>query len=221
MSSPGAEYFLIILCAVFFMFPPKTAILPRRVSEFRILERPKWVHLGSSNSQTAWKIVLYQVCRAKTNQRDSKSEFNYEPEGREFESPRARHFPPLSCRRFLAGSYSMGGRAASAPALLPQSPGRRTGQRRISCPSYISAFLAGTHISASNARKRSSSSHCCWALSLDLRKAAHAAVGFSAPGASCEHAGITRLKASGALHRLAPGRKLCSKLVRTMCLSSA
>jgi len=51
-----------------------------------------WVHLGSNSGRTSHKIVLYQVRRAKTNQRDSKPEFSYEPEGREFESLRAHHF---------------------------------------------------------------------------------------------------------------------------------
>ena len=56
------------------------------------LAAPQWgVHFGSTKAQTTHKIVLHQVRRAKTNQRDSKSEFNFEPEGREFESLRARH----------------------------------------------------------------------------------------------------------------------------------
>ena len=55
------------------------------------LAATRWVHFGSTKAQTTHKIVLHQVRRAKTNQRDSKSEFNFEPEGREFESLRARH----------------------------------------------------------------------------------------------------------------------------------
>src|SRR5207244_5640854 len=50
-----------------------------------------WVQFGSNKPQTLPKTKVQEVRRAKTNQRDSKSEFNYEPEGREFESPRARH----------------------------------------------------------------------------------------------------------------------------------
>jgi len=68
---------------------------PSPPARFRIFCDTTWVHLGSINCQTPWKTVLYQVCRAKTNQRDSKLESNYEPEGREFESPRARHFPTV------------------------------------------------------------------------------------------------------------------------------
>src|SRR5216684_7690942 len=50
-----------------------------------------WVQFGSNKPRTSAKTGVQEVRRAKTNQRDSKSEFNYEPEGREFESPRARH----------------------------------------------------------------------------------------------------------------------------------
>src|SRR5258706_4812649 len=73
--------------------------------------------------------VIIFIYRAPVAQLDRAS--GYEPEGREFESPRARHFL-LSCHRFLASSYPMAGGAASAPALLPPSPGRRTGRGELS-----------------------------------------------------------------------------------------
>src|ERR1019366_3056089 len=50
-----------------------------------------WVQLGSINARIPYKTVIHQVRRAKTNQRDSKLESSYEPEGREFESLRAHH----------------------------------------------------------------------------------------------------------------------------------
>src|ERR1700674_2590465 len=75
--------------------------------------------------------------------------------------------------------------------------------------------------SDSNARKRRSSSHCCCALSLDLSNTAQRDEGLSAPRTSCEHPETARVKASGAFHKLAPGKKLCSMLVRTIRLRSA
>jgi hypothetical protein len=73
------------------MKPPEPAILPRNAREFR--QNSRWVQNGSNKPRKPPKTRVHQVRRAKTNQRDSKSESNYEPEGREFESPRAHHFP--------------------------------------------------------------------------------------------------------------------------------
>src|SRR5262245_52352361 len=70
------------------------------------------------------------------------------------------------------------------------------------------------HNSDSNLRKRRSSSHCCVAFWLDFRKELHAGEGFSFPGESFAHAETACVKLSGTRHRLSPGRKLCSKLVR-------
>ena len=50
-----------------------------------------WVQFRSSKPRMRYKTVVLEIRRAKTNQRDSKSGFNFEPEGREFESLRARH----------------------------------------------------------------------------------------------------------------------------------
>ncbi len=47
--------------------------------------------------------------------------------------------------------------------------------------------------SDSNARNRRSSSHCCCALSLDLRNAAHPEEGFAVPTESLEHAETARV----------------------------
>src|SRR5213079_1532308 len=77
------------------------------------------------------------------------------------------------------------------------------------------------HNPDSNARKRRSSSHCWLAFSLDLRKSAQWVENLSAPSESCEQAETTRVKASGAFHKLSPGKKLCSRLVRTIRLRSA
>jgi hypothetical protein len=54
-----------------------------------------WVHLGSSKTRILCKAAVEPIRRAKTNQRDSKLRFNYEPEGREFDSLRARHSFPF------------------------------------------------------------------------------------------------------------------------------
>src|SRR6516164_11539742 len=77
-----------------------------------------------------------------------------------------------------------------------------------------------TYNSNSNLRKRRSSSHCCAAFSLDSRKAAHDLEALSFPRESFAQAGTTVVKLSGARHRLSPGRKLCSMLVRTICFRS-
>src|SRR5271156_1689854 len=79
----------------------------------------------------------------------------------------------------------------------------------------------GRQLVDSKDRKRRSSSHCCWAFSLDLRKAAQLAVGFSAPRNSAEQAAAPRVNTSCSRQRLGPGRKLCSRLVRTICFRSA
>src|SRR5260370_30988360 len=55
-----------------------------------------WVQFGSVKSRTAWKTVQDQVRRTKTNQRDSKLESTYEPEGRQVESLRAPHLNTLA-----------------------------------------------------------------------------------------------------------------------------
>src|SRR5947209_16727050 len=63
-----------------------------------------WVQIGSIKARNPCKTAIHRVRRAKTNQRDSKLESNYEPEGREFESLRARHFESWpSLDRILVG----------------------------------------------------------------------------------------------------------------------
>jgi hypothetical protein len=52
---------------------------------------PSWLHgvrHGSINIRMPDKAKIHQVRRAKTNQRDSKLDSSYEPEGREFDSLR-------------------------------------------------------------------------------------------------------------------------------------
>src|SRR5258707_13830129 len=72
----------------------------------------------------------------------------------------------------------------------------------------------------SKSRKRRSSSHCWEAFSLDFRKEPQAEEGLLLPRGSLEQAETAAAKTSGARHKLSPGKKLCSKLVRTMCLRS-
>src|ERR1039458_8033714 len=68
--------------------------------------QPKtWVQLGSINARIPYKIVIHQVRRAKTNQRDSKLESSYEPEGREFESLRA-HYSSSSFRMLRSEEHT-------------------------------------------------------------------------------------------------------------------
>src|SRR5260370_12080575 len=84
-----------------------------------------------------------------------------------------------------------------------------------------SARGVGSQSSDSNARKRPSISHCWWALSLDCKTPAQLEESFSAPSESREQAETMRVKTSCATHKLAPGKKLCSRPVRTIRLRSA
>src|SRR6266850_2599221 len=89
-----------------------------------------WVHFGSNRRRTARKTGLNEVCRAKTNQRDSKSEFNFEPEGREFESLRARQFYILlSAAGLLAVSPDIWIDLVSDPIVLHKNCKERSHQQ--------------------------------------------------------------------------------------------
>src|SRR5437899_10601356 len=81
-----------------------------------------WVQNGSVNARIPWKTGVQRIRRAKTNQRDSKREFNYEPEGREFESLRVRHSSPTGLHRCTSStSCDIGPVGITKPDTLPIS----------------------------------------------------------------------------------------------------
>src|SRR5580704_16210548 len=85
-------------------------------------------------------------------------------------------------------------------------------------PSQISAT---SYRSASNFRNLRSSSHCCSAFSLVFKNAAQPFDGFSFPTVSVLHSLTARVNTSPPAHKLLPGRKACSKLVRAIFFRSA
>ena len=74
---------------------------------------------------------------------------------------------------------------------------------------------------ASKSLNLRSSSHSAAALSLLSRNVLHAVAGFSPPNAWLLHASTGALNSSGLAHKLAPGKKLCSRPVRASCFRSA
>lgn len=76
----------------------------------------------------------------------------------------------------------------------------------------------GAQSSVSKSANSVSSRHCSCARSLDVRNSTQARDGFGEPVASRAQASVRR-NVPGC-QRLAPGRKLCSRLFRAIALSS-